>query len=130
MEAFSLVFVLVGLALFAAFPFLATRSVLQCTAQSFADPRLPEAALAVRRAARACLGFWVITGALFSLWCYYKSETYRAGGGWIDLGAGLWSAACFLPIWPLLQVLVANSMPVRVKIAANQLELGFSRCGS
>lgn len=127
MESFFLAFVLVGLGLFVAFPFLATRLVLQSTAQSFADPRLPEAAVAVRRAAKTCLAFWVITGTIFSFWCCHKSAIYRPGGAWIDLGAELWFAACFLPIWPVLQVLVANSMPVRVTMAANQLELGINR---
>ena len=127
MEMIFLGLVLIGLALFVAFPFLATPSVLQTTAQSFSDPRLPEASRAVRRAARTCLGFWLIAGALFSLWCYHHSVTYQRSGAWIDLGAELWWAGCFLPIWPLFQVIVANSMPVRVKLYAGQPQPGFSR---
>jgi len=127
-EIFFPAILLVGLALFLAFPFLATRALLQSTAQSFADPRRPEAARAVRRVARVCLAFSLVSGALISSWCYYQSTIYRPGGAWLDFGAELWFAGCFVPLWPILQVVTANSMPVRIRLfQSQQPELGFTR---
>ena len=117
--------ILLALAIPLALPLLLTRCVLESTARSFADPRLPEAAAAVRRAALACVLVTFLLGLAFSSWCYYKAENYHATG--FDLGDLVYYAGCFLPIFPIFLVCIGVAVPVRVKFRASGPYPGFSR---
>ena len=121
------ILILVVLVLPLVFPFLLARTVLQWTANSFADPRTPEAARAVRKVARICVALTLIPGVAFSGWCYAQSENYRPGPG-IDLGGLLYYAGCFVPILPMALVLIGVAIPVRVSFwPGNESGSGFSR---
>ncbi|MBX3165751.1 MAG: hypothetical protein KF760_00010 [Candidatus Eremiobacteraeota bacterium] len=107
-------------------PYYLTGNCLLWVAHRWPDPRLPEAARAVRRAAWACLFLTMLLGLAFSGWCYYKSVTYQRGP-WLDFGAELWGLSCFLPLLALIQVVVAVLTPVRVSLAPTADDFGFRR---
>lgn len=118
------VVIVIGLLLPA--PYFLTGKLLLWVAHRWPDPRLPEAARAVRRAAWACLSLTVLVGLAFSGWCYYKS-VYYVRGPWLDFGAELWGLSCFLPLLALVEVVVAIATPVRVSIAPGAGDVGFRR---
>lgn len=107
-------------------PYFLTGKFLLWVAHRWPDPRLPEAARAVRRAAWACLSLTVLGGLAFSGWCYYESVSY-VRGPWLDFGAELWGLSCFLPLLALVQVVIAIATPVRVSIAPTVDDFGFVR---
>lgn len=110
-------------------PYFLTGKCLLWVAHRFPDPRLPEAARAVRRAAWTCLSLTIVGGLAFSSWCYYQAVNY-VRGPWLDFGAELWGLSCFLPVLALVQVLVAIATPVRVSIAPTANDFGMRRSPS
>jgi len=108
-----IVLALVGLAMFV--PYQLTRACLHSVAVSFPDPRTPQAAWAVRRAAQACLFFTLLTGSGFSAWCFYRAASYPRGP-LFDITDVLWKAAGCLPVWVLFQVAVASFIPIKVSL--------------
>lgn len=119
---FLLGFFLVGLLCFS--PYLLTRLSLTRAAQSWPDPRRPEAARSVRWVAGICVTLTVVAALAFFGWCTFQAENYEAGPGF-DIGQLLWQGASLLGIVPVLQVLLAVAIPVRVKLppSADSYEL-------
>jgi len=121
----EVVVLLLALALPLVFPFLVTRTVLETTANAYADPRTPEAASGVRWAARICVATTLLLGLAFSAWCFYQAEHYQPRG--FDLGALFYTAGGFVPVVPMVLVLIGVSVPVRVKFRTPETSPGFSR---
>ena len=106
--------------------FLLTRGILKYTVGLFPDPRDPEAAVALVRCGRGCLRFSLVAAGCCSAWCWFNWATYVHGGAWFDYGKELWFVAIFAPLWPLLQVIWANSIRVTVTIPTADVYPGFS----
>lgn len=96
-------------------PYLLTRLSLTRAARYWPDPRRPEAARSVRRAAGVCLALAVVVAMGIFGWCNYKAENYHMGPG-VDLGGLLWQWTSYLCIVPVVQVGVAVAIPVQVKL--------------
>ena len=121
----ELIAILLLLALALVSPFFITRTVLEFTAKSFADPRTEAAARAVRRVAALCVAVTLTLGLSFSGWCYYQAENYHPQG--FDLGDMFFMAGAFATIVPIVLVVIGVCIPVRVQFRDAEPAPGFSR---